>query len=384
MSVFDLIVLAILAALTLRGIWKGMVSQIVSVASLFVCWIVASRFGGLVAPTIPVEAPWNQVLAMGIVFLITLVAIRFAHAALEKQIKEWKFEKLNTLLGGALGFVKGLLVCMIITFFAVMFSETSRDVAFNSATGNSLARLIAQIGVFVPKDSYEFVHTQLALFNDKVDQAVPGQEPKTVPVQSSEVVQQMFAQVGQAKEKTETVARAGSLLSALSQWWNGSKEEEPTAERSDLTTQTEQKNESLPAATYTSPPPPSQPVNIFTTVSPPVVSPAVSPSAPPEAFFIRSVESSSTPPVQPPTAQPPTAQPLTAFASPVPASTVPQVSAPLAALAPLSDLSLLPSDLELQLLPTLQTLHHVGSDQLLRNSTQSTPSTDSARLFRAR
>ena len=42
MSIFDLIVLAILAALVLRGIWKGMISQIVSVASYIVCWNVAT------------------------------------------------------------------------------------------------------------------------------------------------------------------------------------------------------------------------------------------------------------------------------------------------------------------------------------------------------
>jgi len=358
MNAFDLIILAILVALTLRGVWKGMISQIVSVASFFVCWIVASRFGSLVAPTIPVEAPWNQVLAMAIIFLITLVAIRFAHAALEKTIRKWKLEKLNTLLGGALGFVKGLLICIIITFFAVMFSEISRDVVFNSTTGNSLTRLITQIGVFVPKDSYEFVHTQLALFNDRVDQAVPGQKPETLLVHNSEPAQQIRAQLSQTKEKADTVASASSLLDALSKWWNGSKEEVP--EPLNSTAQAKQNESSvLPAV----------PQTINTSTATP--QPAVSQSAIPEAFFLRQTEPS-----------PPPLQPLTTFAPPALAEQ--QGWSPLTTLTPLNDLSPILTELELQHLPTLQTHHHVGSDQLLRNSTQSTPPANSARVFRMR
>ena len=356
MSVFDLIVLAILAALTLRGIWKGMVSQIVSVASFFVCWIVATRFGSLVAPTIPVEAPWNQVLAMAVVFLITLVALRFATAALEKLIKHWHLAKLNTLLGGALGFVKGLLICMIITFFAVMFSEASRIVVFNSVTGNSLVRLITQIGVFVPRDSYEFIHTQLAQFQNHIDQAVPGQTPETVPVQSSETAQKMYAQLQQTKEGTETVARTGSLLSALSKWWSGAKDstEESTAETV---------NPIVQAETYTPPAPPTQPIHTYTALS----QPATTKPAAVEEFIFGQMEPSPSP----------TMQPLTAIAEQ-------QASPSLAAMTPLTELSPIPSELEVQLLPTQQTPRHVGSDQLLYNSTQSTNPSNSARLFRSR
>jgi uncharacterized membrane protein required for colicin V production len=176
-----------------------MISQIVSVASFFVCWIVATRFGSLIAPTIPVGPPWNQVLAMAIIFFVTLIAIRFAYAALEAFIKHWHLKQLNTFLGGLLGLTKGLLLCLIITFFAVMFSETSRAVVFKSKTGIHLVHVITRISLFVPQDSYEFVHTQFAQFNDKVDDKVDNDKVyKVVPGQTAE-----------------------TLVTALSQWWEG-------------------------------------------------------------------------------------------------------------------------------------------------------------------
>ena len=357
MNIFDLIILAILAALTLRGIWKGMISQIVSVASLFVCWIVAAQFGGLVAPTIPVEAPWNQVLAMAVVFLITYVAIQFARAALEKLIKDWHLQKLNTHLGGVLGFVKGLLICMIITFFAVMLSETSRTVVFNSMTGFHLVRLITGISLFVPKDSCEFVHTQLAQFQAKVDEAVPGQTPETLKVQNSEMVQQALAQLQQTKEK-ET--KASSLLSALSKWWNGEKED--NMEDASLLTsqQSAQTSVSSPsqASSYTPPMPTLLPVTPF--VSNTQSSTPQQATAPVELFYARQPEESYTPP-------------------PV----VPGLPAPQQTLTPLSGLQPLPES-EVPL-PSLQSKpNHVGSDLLLHNFRQPVKPNVAAQVFRPR
>ena len=350
MSVFDLVILAILAALTLRGIWKGMISQIVSVASFFVCWIVATRFGSLVAPTIPLEAPWNQVAAMAIIFVITLIAIRFAYAVLEKLIKHWHLDKLNTFLGGVLGFTKGLLLCLIITFFSVMFSETSRDIVLNSKSGFYLVQIITQISVFVPKDSYEFVHTQIALFQDKVEEAVPGRAPETLPIQSSETVRQMLAQLQRTQNPPES---SGSLLTALSKWWKGSKENTnnvPETLAPDPQTYQQSEPSLLPVVTYTLLPPP-----------------VASQSAVPEDFFQKRAGSILSPMVQ---------QPLPPSAPEIP--DLPPLLSSLPMLAPLTPI--LP-EMGSQLVPIMLEPYPIGSDLLLRNSSQETNSGTSAKVF---
>ena len=344
-----------------------MISQIISVAAFFVCWVVATRFGGLIAPTIPLEAPWNQVTAMAIIFLITMIAIRFAYTVLEKLIRHWHLEKLNSLLGGLLGFTKGLLLCMIITFFAVMFSKTSRGIVFNSKTGVPIVHLITKISLFVPKDSYEFVHTQFAQFNSQVDKAVPGQTPETLRIQGSETVQQMLAQLQQTKEKTET--GTDSLWNALTKWWKGSKDE--MVETPPSTPQIAQKNEpsSPPAIPYTPPQSPTLPVNTYTSLP----QPAVPKSVDPEDFLPKRIN-----PV------PASMEQLTALLPSAPE--IPESSSsftPLITLAPLTEtLPILPES-NVQLLPTTTAPHHVGSDLLLRNSTQPVRSDTSAKVFRS-
>ncbi|GHT14069.1 hypothetical protein FACS1894170_10710 [Planctomycetales bacterium] len=204
MSVFDIIVFTILVALTLRGIWKGMISQIVSVGAYFVGWIIASRFAFLVAPSIPAEEPWNQVGAMAVLFVVVMVAVRFFHAVLESFVKRLHLEGLNKLLGGALGCLKAVLVCMVLTFFAVMLSETSQNIVFQSKTGNFFVDVITKTSTFVPNDSYELLQQQLDKFNTKTAQR-PAASQNIVPA---------------AAEPVST----GSLMSAVGKWWSGTKE----------------------------------------------------------------------------------------------------------------------------------------------------------------
>ena len=371
MSIFDLIILAILAALTLRGIWKGMISQIVSVISFFICWIVASQFGSLFAPTIPLEAPWNQVAAMAVIFIITMVAIRFAHAALEKIIKNWHLAKLNSLLGGLLGFTKGLLICLIITFFSVMLSETSRSVVFNSQSGIHLVHVITKIRVFVPGDSYEFVHNQLDQFQEKVDKSVPGQIPKTLPVQSSGTVQRMLAQVQSTKEKSES--STGSFLAALSKWWNPKSGNPDSGNPDSGNPDTPDTGKPTPDKTLDKA---SDKGGTNTKVySPAVTFPAPPPQVAPLAASVQKQGGSLLASLE-------QAKLATALPSIPEMSSPPSLLSSLPALAPLTELLPMSPESEMQHLPVANTPHHVGSDLLLRNSAQATKPDSSAKVFR--
>jgi membrane protein required for colicin V production len=207
MSVFDIIVFTILLALILRGIWTGMISQIVSVGAYFVGWIIASRFAFLVAPSIPAEEPWNQVGAMAVLFVAVMIAIRFFHAVLESFVKRLHLDGLNKLLGGVLGGLKAVLVCTVLTFFAVMWSETSQNIVFQSKTGSFFVDVITKTSAFVPKDSYELLQQQLDKFNTKT-----AQRPVTPEAAAQNIVSSDAAPVS-----------TGSLMTAIGKWWSGTK-----------------------------------------------------------------------------------------------------------------------------------------------------------------
>lgn len=206
MSVFDVIVFTVFIALIVRGVWTGMIAQIVSAGSYFVCWLAASRFAFLIAPSIPAEEPWNQVGAMAVLFIAAMVAVRFFRTVLETFVKKLHLDGLNKLLGGGLGGIKAALICMVLTFFAVTLSETSRNVVFQSKTGHYLADLITKTSAFVPKDSCELLREQLDKFNAQTANA---------------------ATVRSAADADERLvpSTANSLLSAMANWWSGTKKE---------------------------------------------------------------------------------------------------------------------------------------------------------------
>ncbi|MDR3234157.1 MAG: CvpA family protein [Planctomycetaceae bacterium] len=215
MSVFDIIVFTVFIALTLRGVWKGMISQIVSVGSYFVCWLVASRFAFIIAPSIPAEEPWNQVGAMAVLFVITLAAVRFFRTVLETFVKQLHLEGLNKLLGGGLGFLKAVLICMVLTFFAVMLSEASRSVVFQSQSGQYFITLITKTSAFVPKDSYELLREQLDKFNVQTGTGAAAQGQNTASPDA----------VLNPKAETSSQSLSHSLFDAVANWWNGTTKE---------------------------------------------------------------------------------------------------------------------------------------------------------------
>jgi hypothetical protein len=253
-----------------------------------------------------------------------------------------------------------------------MFSETSRAIVFNSKSGIHLVQLITRIGVFVPKDSYEFVHAQLAKFQEKVDTADSEQPPETLKVQSSETMQRMAASIKQKGENPET--GISSLWTALSQWWSGSKDEQK-AETETAPSPPTQNSTPGPqsASSFIPPSPPLLPqVNTYPAVSQPAVPKPVIAA---EEFFVQRSDLGRTDSDVPSTAL----TQLAALSSVSPSAS--GGTSPLTVLAPLTEaLSALPESV--QFLPAMPAQHHVGSDMLLRNSTLPANPSASARVFR--
>ncbi|MDR2438674.1 MAG: CvpA family protein [Planctomycetaceae bacterium] len=254
MSVFDLIIFAVLIAFAFRGWMTGMVAQIVSVGSLVVSWIVASRFAFLIAPSIPAEEPWNNIGAIIVLFIITFFAVRLVHHYLEKKIKDWNLAKWNRHLGGLLGFLKGLILCMVLTFFGVMLSEITREIVFKSKSGNYLVRLIETTETFIPSDSCQLLHQQLERFNTQINTNSNNKTETSANLSPEEKSLQKlreFIPSGQEiqnfQEKTQTnlgnlvsqgssllehaqslqqeTKQAVSLLDAIGRWWTSSDKE---------------------------------------------------------------------------------------------------------------------------------------------------------------
>ena len=170
---YDLLMVVILVLATVFGAWKGMAWQIASLASLVVSYLVAVGFCGQVAPYISQHEPWNRFLAMLILFLATSLAIWLAFRLVAGFIDRVKLKEFDRQMGALFGLTKGVLFCLLITFFAVTLSEGSRQAVLNSHSGKFTARLIQRAGPAMPQEVRDSLGKYIDEFERKLDPNTP-------------------------------------------------------------------------------------------------------------------------------------------------------------------------------------------------------------------
>ncbi len=171
---YDLLMLVILVLSTVFGAWKGMAWQIASLASLVVSYIVAMRFCGQLAPYISSNEPWNRFLAILILFLLTSMAIWILFRMVSGIIDRVKLKEFDHQMGALFGLAKGILFCLLITFFAVTLWEGSRQAVLDSYSGEFAARLVERAGPAMPDEVREKLGRYIEDFEQKLEPDEPS------------------------------------------------------------------------------------------------------------------------------------------------------------------------------------------------------------------
>ena len=149
---YDLLMVGVLVGLAVLGAWKGVAWQIAALSSLVVSWIVAVRFGKVLAPLISDNEPWNGFIAMLLLYLGTSLAIWSFFRLVKGMIDRVQLKDFDRQMGAMFGLVKGVLWCLLITFFAVTLSETTRQWVLQSKSGYYTALLIQHGTPILPED----------------------------------------------------------------------------------------------------------------------------------------------------------------------------------------------------------------------------------------
>lgn len=167
-QLFDIIALVLVAWLTIRGAMRGMITQVTSVVAIVVSWIVAAKFSPKLAPMISDEGPYNKIIAMLLLFIATSVVIWLLHGFVAGIFEKIKLKGFDRQMGALLGLAKGLLLCMILTFFLVTLTERSKNFALNSLSGKYFARGIEKIGSIIPEDANVILKKNLEGFQESL------------------------------------------------------------------------------------------------------------------------------------------------------------------------------------------------------------------------
>jgi len=166
MQIYDVIMLVVLTGAALFGAWKGMAWQLAALASVVLSAAVAIQSSPGLAPYCPGQEPWNRFLAMLLLYVLTAAAIWILFRLISGLIDRIQLKEFDRQLGALFGLAKGILYCLIITFFAVTLSENCRRLVLQSHSGKFIAQAIRQANPFLPED----VRGWLGKYIDELDE----------------------------------------------------------------------------------------------------------------------------------------------------------------------------------------------------------------------
>jgi len=195
--------LAVLAATTIFGFWKGLAWQIASLASLIASYFVALRFAGQLAPMISEHEPWNKFVAMLIIYAAASLAIWMVFRLVAGFIDRVKLKEFDRQMGALVGFAKGILFCIAITFFAVtILSQEKRERIIASRSGRYIVRFLNHADAVAPPEIKSVVGPLI----DKVEQRLnPDYQPD--PNTDIQQLQQLFDEQA-ARQRADTAYSA--------------------------------------------------------------------------------------------------------------------------------------------------------------------------------
>ena len=182
---YDIVMLAVLLAATAFGAWKGLAWQVASLAAIFASYLVAYQFRHTFAAWIPVRAPWSIFLAMLLLYILTSAGIWVMFQWVAKYIDRLKLKEFDRQIGALLGFAKGVILCVIITLFAVtLLGDQQRASIVNSRSGYYIAVLLSKSHGLMPEEIHEVLGPYLHALDDRLErsaQATPEQGGASAP-----------------------------------------------------------------------------------------------------------------------------------------------------------------------------------------------------------
>ena len=183
MCAYDILMLIVLLLCTMFGAWRGMAWQVAALASLVVSCVVAVRCSGPLAPFISVNEPWNRFVAMLLLYLATSLVIWLLFRMVANVIDRVHLREFDRQVGALFGLAKGVLWCLVITFFAVTLSESARQAVLRSRSGHYTAMLIHRATPVLPKD----IRDVLGRYIDELHRKLHPNEVPSPPMVGGDV-----------------------------------------------------------------------------------------------------------------------------------------------------------------------------------------------------
>jgi membrane protein required for colicin V production len=160
MSMLDIIVLLVLALTVVRGLMRGMVDTLFSLAAWLLAFLLGKWGALMVAPMLPVgiENPAIRYFAgFAVIFLAVLIGVLLLGHALSSLIRAAGLGGTDKVLGGVLGLAKGLVILIGLTLAAGLTSLPRTDFWRQAALSGSLQTVALLAVPLMPVDVAKYI-----------------------------------------------------------------------------------------------------------------------------------------------------------------------------------------------------------------------------------
>ncbi|MFN9720454.1 MAG: CvpA family protein [Planctomycetota bacterium] len=149
-QIVDLAVLGVLIFCAVKGASRGLLSQLAWVVALLLCFKFAGTLAPAIEPMIGVAPPLKQWIAMLLVYVGLCLLSFIAAGMLSSWMEKAKVIDFDKHLGGVLGFVKGIVICLTAMFFAITMSEPMRQIVSKTYSGYAAATILHHSQYLIP------------------------------------------------------------------------------------------------------------------------------------------------------------------------------------------------------------------------------------------
>jgi membrane protein required for colicin V production len=187
MNWIDYTILGVLALSVLVGLWRGLVSEVLSLASWIVAFWVAWTFGPVVAAQFEhsISLPAARILlGYGLCFVAVLLVGALLRFVARRFLSSIGLGGLDRLLGMLFGFARGVLLVTLVVFLAG-FTALTREAGWqHSLLLPQFTSAAGWLGDRVPESVRRYLHppAELPRLPPGVLPALPGGSP--APAQS--------------------------------------------------------------------------------------------------------------------------------------------------------------------------------------------------------
>ena len=174
MQTYDIIMLAILGISVFLGFWKGFAWQIATVAAFVVSYFVSAQFSVQIAQYLGI----NELIAMFGLFIGTSLLIWIGYGFVHKQIEKMHLKSFDRQIGALVGLGSGIVICLIVTFFAVkLLGDSMSQKIVQSNSGNYITKLIGKMDGVLPDQLQEKVQPYVNELDQKLENARNNPSP---------------------------------------------------------------------------------------------------------------------------------------------------------------------------------------------------------------